>query len=63
MLYEALFRGLHAARVRYLVEDFTIPLAGVPDLIAMKRIAGREQDCSDIDALTRLLQMDEGGPS
>ena len=37
--------------------------SGVPDLIAMKRIAGREQDCSDIDALTRLLQMDEGGPS
>jgi hypothetical protein len=45
------------------VEDFTISLASVPDLIAMKRMAGREQDRSDIDALTRLQQMDEGGMS
>lgn len=32
-----------------------VPVAGLPDLIRMKRAAGREHDLADIEALTRDL--------
>jgi hypothetical protein len=57
------FQSAYLKRKNLPVEDFTIPLAGVVELIAMKRIAGREQDSADIAALTRLLQLDEEGSS
>ncbi len=57
------FQSAYSKRKNLPVEDFTISLAGVVDLITMKRIAGREQDSADIAALTRLLQLDEEGSS
>lgn len=43
------------------VDDFTIPLARISDLITLKRLAGREQDRSDIEALSRLLRLETEG--
>jgi hypothetical protein len=34
-------------------EGKEIPVAGLPDLIRMKRAAGRDRDLADIEALTR----------
>jgi hypothetical protein len=71
MLYEQLFKGLHTHRIRYLVvgavaslalQDFTVLIASVPDLIVLKRLAGREQDQSDILALQQLLNLGEDRP-
>jgi hypothetical protein len=45
------------------VGTFSIPLASVSDLIAMKRHAHREQDRSDIMALEQLLRLREGEQS
>jgi hypothetical protein len=39
------------------VQDFTVLLASVSDLIELKRLAGREQDHSDILALEQLLNL------
>ena len=57
------FQSAYSKRKSLTVEDFTIPLASVTDLIAMKQLSGREQDSADIAALTRLLQLDEEGSS
>ena len=57
------FGSAYANRQDVPVGDFTVPLAGVADLITLKRMAGREQDRSDIEALTRLTQLDEGEPT
>ena len=54
------FASAYARRVDMPVQDFAIPLTSVPDLIAMKRMTGREQDRSDIDALMRLSRLDQG---
>jgi hypothetical protein len=43
------------------VEGFVLSLAGITDLINLKRMAGREQDRSDVEALKRLLRASEGG--
>jgi len=36
------------------IDDFTIPVASIQDLIMLKRIAGRPQDMEDIKALEAL---------
>lgn len=36
------------------VDDFSIPVASIPDLIRLKRISGRPQDVEDIKALEAL---------
>ncbi len=55
------FESAYVNRTDVPIQDFTIPIAGIHDLIALKRIAGRDQDRSDIDALTKLLRSDEEG--
>jgi hypothetical protein len=55
------FESAYLNRTDMPIQDFTISIAGISDLIALKRLAGRDQDRSDIDALTRLLRSDEGG--
>ena len=37
-----------------LIDDFSIPVASIPDLIKLKQIAGRPQDIEDIKALEAL---------
>jgi hypothetical protein len=44
------------------LQDFTVLIASVADLIALKRFAGREQDQPDIQALQQLLDLGEGMP-
>ncbi|MGH9427424.1 MAG: hypothetical protein ACRD2L_14120 [Terriglobia bacterium] len=41
------------------IGDFSIPLVGVTDLIALKRISNREQDRSDIEALQQVSRLSE----
>lgn len=55
------FESAYLNRTDVPIQDFAIPVAGIPDLISLKRLAGRDQDRSDIEALTRLLRSDEGG--
>ena len=40
------------------LEGIDVPVAGLSDLIRMKRAAGRDQDLADIEALTRDLEVD-----
>ncbi|MEX0880604.1 MAG: hypothetical protein WEB59_07220 [Thermoanaerobaculia bacterium] len=42
----------------------SVPIAGIPDLIAMKRTAGRPEDLQDIAALERIaLSLKRDGPA
>jgi predicted nucleotidyltransferase len=40
------------------LDSIEVPVAGLSDLIRMKRAAGRDQDLADIEALTRDLEVD-----
>jgi hypothetical protein len=55
------FESAYAKRKDLRIEDFTIPLASVPDLITLKQISGREQDRSDIEALRQIQRQSGGG--
>ena len=47
------FDALRDAALVINLDGVEIPLAGLSDLVRMKRAAGREQDLADIEALTR----------
>lgn len=55
------FGAAYANRKNANVGDMTIPLADVPDLIALKSLSNREQDRSDIEALRKIQRLNEGG--
>lgn len=55
------FEAAHAKRKEVPIGDFTIPLAGIPDLIALKSLSDRQQDRSDIDALRQIQRLTEEG--
>ena len=57
------FESAYAKRKDLPIEDFTISLASVPDLITLKQISGREQDRSDIEALRKIQHQSGGGQS
>jgi predicted nucleotidyltransferase len=47
------YDALRDAAVEVELEGFEVAIAGLSDLIRMKRAAGRDQDLMDIEALTR----------
>ena len=55
------FGPAYARRVPVAAGDLSIPIASIRDLIALKRVAGREQDRSDIEALMQLQRLAEEG--
>jgi hypothetical protein len=59
------YADLRARAVEVDLEGRIVAVAGLDDLIRMKRVAGREVDLSDIGALTRTDERlrDEAGES
>jgi hypothetical protein len=47
------YEALHASALVIMLDVIEVPVAGLSDLIRMKRAAGRDQDLADIEALTR----------
>jgi predicted nucleotidyltransferase len=52
------YEALRASALVIALDDVEVPVAGLSDLIRMKRAAGREQDLADIEALTRDPELD-----
>jgi hypothetical protein len=47
------YEALREAALVVNLDGLEVPVAGLSDLIRMKRAAGRDQDLADIEALTR----------
>jgi hypothetical protein len=47
------YDALRKAALEIELREFIVPVAGLSDLIRMKRAAGRDHDLADIEALTR----------
>jgi hypothetical protein len=54
------FEGLWERAVQVRVGSGDVRVASIPDLIEMKRTAGRAQDLADIEALQQIAQLREG---
>jgi predicted nucleotidyltransferase len=52
------YDALRAAALVIRLDGVDVPVAGLSDLIRMKRAAGRDHDLADIEALTRDLEVD-----
>jgi predicted nucleotidyltransferase len=52
------YEALRASALVVPYQGMEVPVAGLSDLIRMKRAAGRERDLADIEALTRDLEVD-----
>ena len=50
------FAELWERAVEVVLEDTTVHVASIPDLIQMKRLAGRPKDGADIEALESILE-------
>jgi len=61
MVYEVInFDKAYKNRILMQAKDFQIPVVSIPDLVKMKKIAGRERDLIDIKALEQLEKMKNG---
>lgn len=56
------FEGLEAASDVLDLDGFEVPVASVPDLIRMKRAAGRPKDLVEVEILEALQKEIERGP-
>lgn len=52
------YDALRQAALVVNLDDIEVPVAGLSDLIRMKRAVGRDQDLADIEALTRDPELD-----
>ena len=50
------FEELWACSVQFELKDTTVRVASIPDLIHLKRLAGRPQDQADIQQVEAILQ-------
>jgi hypothetical protein len=55
------FAETYTRAVRVELEGIIVPVIGLPDLIALKRAAGRSKDLEDAQALTAILEEDLHG--
>ncbi len=54
------FEGLYARKKMLSVENLQVPICGLEDLIALKRLAGRPQDLLDVETLRTIQSLQHG---
>ncbi|MBI3308685.1 MAG: hypothetical protein HYZ79_04865 [Candidatus Melainabacteria bacterium] len=59
LVYSLDFSEIYKRKVVYKVQEVEIPTISIPDLIKLKKEAGRKIDELDINVLTRILELED----